>query len=179
MDIQDFLFSYRAKWPKVKLRNLKHTRTAAVYLSDFRNVILPIFGTRKVEKVNRLIEELKYYIRVEAVNARVETINECASVALNIDSAICRARTTCDSTSTKMATPMDIRNVQGNAHGSLTRAQREQGKKDLKTGACFECHKAGFQPYKCILRESNTEAITDSDNNRNQSEFELREKLVH
>lgn len=61
------------------------------FLYDFRNKILTVSGMQGDENVYRLIESLKFNIRVKALNARVETLDEWARVAFNVNGAIWRA----------------------------------------------------------------------------------------
>lgn len=44
------------------------------------------------EKMDRFIEGLKYDIKVEVLKFQVDNFDECAKVALNIDSVIWRAQ---------------------------------------------------------------------------------------
>lgn len=174
--IREFVPSDHAKRARDKLRKLKQTRTVVRYLSDFRNIILTIPGMQEDEKVDRIIEGLKFNIRVEVLKAQADTLDECARVALNIDSAIWRAGTVGHSSALDGPMPMEIGNVQGTSHGKLSKAQREQRKKDMENGACFVCHKVRCRLYKCRPRIANTEVKPEMTNIDDLSDSESGEE---
>lgn len=86
--ITEFIPSGQARRARDELPKLKTTRAAARYLSDLRNIIQTMPRMQKDEKVDIFIEGLNFNIRVEVLKAQVETPDECAHVALNIDSEI-------------------------------------------------------------------------------------------
>lgn len=66
-------------------------KSVAKYLAEFRNIVLTINGMNDEEKADRFKQGLKYNVRVEVLKARVESFEDCAQVALNVDSAMWRA----------------------------------------------------------------------------------------
>lgn len=68
---------------------------------------------------------------------------------------------------------MKIENVH---HGRLTKAQREQRKKDFETGACFRCHEVGYRPHICrpkvdnvaVAEDAHVADLSDSDSKNEQ-----------
>lgn len=101
------------------------------------------------EKVDRFVDGLKFNVRVEVLKTNCTSFEECARIALNIDSAIWRARrgqvgSYSNSFENSGPTPMEI--------GNVTRTLRDlagQRKIDLSRGACFKCHKVACRPWKC------------------------------
>lgn len=104
------------------------------------------------ENIDRFVDGLKYNVRVEVLKSNCSTFEECARVALNVDSALWRARkgnpVNYSNNYSSEATPMEIGNI-SRTNPPLTKAQKEQRKKDRDLGACFKCHKVGCRPYKC------------------------------
>lgn len=102
----------------------------------------------KGEKLDRFVDGLKYIVKMEIMKTNCNSFEECARMALNIDSAIWRARrpTGFFSPDNSGTTTMEIGNVTGSR---VTNAQCEQRRKDLNNGACFKCHKIGCRPWKC------------------------------
>lgn len=165
--IREFVPSDHSKRARDRLRKLRQTKSVSRYLSDFRNIILAISGMTDEEKMDRFIEGLKHSIRIEVLKAQVDTFEDCARVALNIDSAIWRAgkgtgQTFGNRSGDEGPTPMEIGNVEGSSN-PRTKAQREQRRKDLEKGACFTCHKVGCRPWKPARQANNVEADVDSD----------------
>lgn len=121
--------------------------------------------------MDRFVDGLKYNVRVEVLKTNCNSFEECARLALNVDSAIWRARRGIsgfhyNNNNGNEPTPMEIGNINS---GPSTRAQREQRKKDLEKGACFKCHKVGCRPWKCRRPKINNVDIdpgksTDEDN---------------
>lgn len=144
-----------------KLRKLKQTTSVEHYLAEFRNIVLMIGDISEGEKIDRFVEGLKYNVKIEVMKSSVNSFEESARIALNIDSAIWRARRSTSgfhphTPNVGGPTPMEI----GNVNGASTRAHREQRKKDLDKGACFACHKVGCRPWKCRpSRVNNSEII--------------------
>lgn len=146
-----------------KLRNLKQTSSAEKYLSEYRNTVLMIGKINEGEKVDRFVDGLKYQAKVEVMKIDCEFFEDCARVALYIDSAIWRAKRGPAgfypiSEKQQQPTPMEIGNVYG---GPDSRAHREQQKKDLNNGACFRCHKRGCRPWRCNPSKLNNISIHD------------------
>lgn len=54
---------------------------------------------------------------------------------------------------------MEIGNV---LHDRLTKAQREQRKKDLEAGAFFRCHKKECRPHICRPMDNSVEVTEDA-----------------
>lgn len=73
--IQELVPLDQAKKAGCKLRNLKQTRTAARYLSNFKDAILMINITRKDKKVDEFNEGIKYIIDVNLLKTLKE-VNE-------------------------------------------------------------------------------------------------------
>lgn len=161
--ISEFIPADHCRRARDKLRTLKQTSSVEHYLSEYRNTILMIGDMHEGEKVDRFVDGLKYNVRVEVLKTNCSSFEECARLALNVDSAIWRARRgnsgfhyTNNRVGDAGPTPMEIGNLNS---GTTTRAHREQRKKDLENGACFKCHKVGCRPWKCRnTRVNNVEA---------------------
>ena len=147
---QEFVPSDHARRAREKLRKLKQTMTVAKYLSEFRNLVLTIPDVSDGEKYDKFVSGLKYQIRLEVMKGSVGTFEEAARVALNVDGAINAASGSTVTTRNigTAPTPMEIGNVQADETASET-----QRAKDLRTNACFRCHKPHCRPYKCKARE--------------------------
>lgn len=135
--------------------------------------MLMIDDINESEKVDRFINGLKYFVKVEVLKNSVSSFEECAQMALNIDSAIWRARITNSEfnanrpTDRDGPTPMEIGNMNSMNYSRAARGHRTR--KCKQKGACFKCHKAGCRPWKCDPSRVNNIAITDNDleNERN------------
>lgn len=135
------------------LLKLQLSKSVSIYLEEFRNIVLNIGGMQEDEKIDRFIEGLKFDVWVELLKARAESFEKCARLALSVDNAFWKAGrrsqgpndTRC--TSGSGPTLMEIGTVQSDSR-SLTVAQREQRRKDLKAGACFTWHRVGCRPWK-------------------------------
>lgn len=75
-----------------KLKQLKQIGSVERFVSEYRNLILMIGDMNDGEKVDRFVDGLKYNVRVEVLKTNCNSFEECARVALNIESAIWRAR---------------------------------------------------------------------------------------
>lgn len=129
------------------------------YLAEYRNLILMISDINDGEKLDRFLDLLKDNVRVEVLKKNSTSFEECARLALNVDSAIWRARRSTpgfhyNKNNVSEPTPMEIGNVNS---GSMLRVQREQRRNDLDKGTCFKCHKVGCRPWKCRPRVNNVE----------------------
>lgn len=71
-----------------KFRKIKQLGSVEKYLSEFRNVILMIGDINEAEKVDRFVDGLKFNVRVEVLKTNSNSFEECARIALNVDSAI-------------------------------------------------------------------------------------------
>lgn len=151
-----------------KLRRLKQTSSVEKYLSEYPNSTLQIGDMNEGEKVDRFVEGLKFNVRVEVLKTNSNSFEECARIALNVDSAIWRAKGGPsifhhNSFDKRGPTAMEIGNING---VPPSKAQREQRKKDLEDGACFRCHKAGCRPWKCRERRVNNIDIQSGDSEK-------------
>lgn len=161
--IQEFVPAHHAESARDKLRKLKQTRTVGSFVSEFQNMILTIPGMHEDEKIDRFLEGLKYNIRVEVLKAQVNTFDECARVALNIYSALWRAKKqSCGSQSDHVPSAMEIGNVLKAQHGKRSKCQRKQRQKDMESEACFVCNKVGCRPYTCRSRTNNVRIEEDA-----------------
>lgn len=134
-----------------KLRKLKQTSSVERYLSEYRNITLMINDMSEGEKVDRFVDGLKYKVRVELLKLNCSSFEECARVALNVDSAIWGARrgqfgngTLYDDGQPSRVTPMEIGNV-----NSSSQSRTLRNKKGADKGACYRCNKPGCRPWKC------------------------------
>lgn len=150
----EFIPLDHVKRSRDRLRRLRQLHSVSKYLSEFRNLILAIPGMSEGEKLDRFIEGLKYPVRVEVLKTHSDSFEECARIALNVDSAIWRASSGSradgaqgnrGSTSNSMPTPMEVGNTEGSKR---SRNQTEQRKRDIERGACFTCHQVGCRPWK-------------------------------
>lgn len=126
------------------------------------------------EKMQGSIQGLKYNMRDEVSKAQAESSEECAQIALNVQSAISRAREGSFyfkqlDFNKSVTTPMKIGNMQ---HGKLSKAQREKRKEDMENGARFRCHKVGCRPYMCCTKVSNVEGDTTNIGSLSKSKSE-------
>ena len=137
--IQEFVPFDSVRRSRDKLRRLFQKTSVTSYLTEFRNVVLTIPDISEGEKLDRFCQGLKPQIRVEVMKAGVQSVNDAARIALNVDSAIygagsfMRGNFGRDST----PTPMEIGNT-------------EQIRKDRANNACFKCHKPGCRPWRCL-----------------------------
>lgn len=158
-----------------KLRTLKQTTSVEKYLAEYRNITLMIGDMNDGEKVDRFVDGLKYQVRVEVLKTNCGTFEDCARVALNVDSALWRARRTNpvgnyahSPATTSGPTPMEIGNV---SSGKTTR--REQQHVNVKRkGACYRCHVEGCRPWKCGRnpKVNNVDVIATNEDDSGASE---------
>lgn len=152
--------------PADRLHKLKQIGSVVNYLAEFRNIILMIPEMNEGEQLDRFIEGLKYSVKIEVMKSACNNFEDCARMALNLDSAILRARrgrpniVSSRSEQPFWPTPMEIGNIN---LGASSRAHREQCKKDMSNGACFRCHKPGFRPWKCKPSRVNNIVVDNSD----------------
>lgn len=135
-------------------------------MAEYRNAVLMIGNMLEDEKLDRFVEGLKYQVKVEVLKMNCSTFDDCARVALNVDSALWRARKESfglfsnHGNHNSGPNPMEIGNVSGRP---LSPGQCEQRRTDLKNGACFKCHKRSCRPWRCQnpakLRTNNMTAI--------------------
>ena len=162
----EFIPADHTRRARDKLRKLKQVGSVDKYLSEFRNIVLMIADMHEGEKLDKFVEGLKYNVRVEVLKSGCNQFEECARMALNVDSAIWGARRTLEPfTPTRQNagsthTPMEIGNVNGS--GS-SQPQREQRRKDLMTGSCFKCHKKGCRPWRCDSLRVNHVSMRNND----------------
>lgn len=108
---QDSLFRDHLKRARDRLRNLKQTKSLAQYLGDFQNIVLTISRMHEDEKMDRFIQGLKHYVRIEMLMSHKESLDEDTRIALNVSSAN-RGRPTYDTkmetTTTKIAKRLQI-----------------------------------------------------------------------
>lgn len=162
-----------------KLRFLVQRTSVSSYLAQFRNLVIGIPGMNDDEKLDRFVSGLKHSVKIEVLKASPDNLNDASRIALNVDNALSGAgmfstgRFSYGSNSTTVQTPqpMDIGNVEGNAHfrGSSFKPKKKytsnvdvQRERDLKNNACFTCHKPGCRPWKHVQGEalmSNAETV--------------------
>lgn len=113
----------------------------------------------------RFIDGLKHEVRIEVLKSQFNSFDECARIALNVDNAIWKTSNSELSgarhyeKSQSGPSPMEI----GNVHlGRITKAQREQLKKDLEAEACVRCHEVGCRPHICRPKDDNVEVAEDA-----------------
>lgn len=180
--LSEFVTSDHTRRARDKLRSLKQMNSVEKYLPEYRNLILMIGDMNEGEKVDRFVDGLKYNVRVEVLKSNCNSFEECARLALNVDSELWIARRgnpgfhfNNNNQSNADPTPMEIGNINGDPP---TRALREQRKKDMERGACFKCHKVGCRPWKCrpakvnnfdvqigpSTHETSTAQLSDSEN---------------
>lgn len=149
--IKEFIPADHTRRAREKLRKLKQLGSVEKYVAEFRNTILAISDMHEGEKTDRFVQGLKYGVKVEVMKSGVETFDECARIAMNVDNAIWSAKRESSSSfpsrdaGPSRPVPMEI----GNLNGTRGQAHREQRKKDLEKGACFRCHTVGCRPWKC------------------------------
>lgn len=164
----EFIPADHTQRAREKFKRLKQVSSVEKYLSEYRNFILMIGNTNEGEKLDRFIDGLKYQVKVEVLKANCESFEDCARVALNIDSAIWRAKrgpngfynNSQDYGNTPV--PMEIGNVNAGPSKSH-QEQQQQRKRDLSRGVCFKCHKVGCRPWKC--NPTKVKNVTASANN--------------
>lgn len=132
------------------------------------------------KKVDRFVDGLKFNVKVEVLKTNCSSFEECARIALNIDSAIWRARRgpsafQYGNHGKSESTPMEIGKM---TSGPPIKARPEQRKIYMEKGACFKCHKEWGRPWKCSQscvnnvdanpaassRDQTTVFISDSEN---------------
>lgn len=122
--------------------------------------MLTIGDMHESEKVGRFVDGLKYNLRVEILKANCNSFEEFARMALNVDSAIGRARKGnlghyyITSKSSDGPVLMEIGN--NNSRQPLTKAQCEQIDIDEKNNVCYRCHKQSWHWWKCGQPSVNT-----------------------
>lgn len=148
--VEEFIPADHNRQARDKLRRLRQNSSVEKYLCDFRNTILMISNISEDEKTDKFVSGLKYDLKLEVLKSRCNSFEECARMALSVDSAIWGAKTNSFSQFHQAArtgpTPMEIGNVNA-ASSSMT--PREQRRQDLSRRACFKCHKTGCRPWKC------------------------------
>lgn len=154
--VNEFVPADHARRARDKLRKIKQTGSVEKYLAEYRNIVLTINDMNDGEKMDRFVEGLKYSVKVEVLKSGCNSFEDCARIALNIDSAIWGAKRNsfyvASTPHRDGVVPMEI----GNLNGAISsKAQREQRRKDLIKGACFKCHKEGCRPWKCNPTEIN------------------------
>lgn len=179
--VKEFIPADHTRRARDKLRKLKQLGPVEKYLAEYRNTVLMIGDNNDGEKLDRFIDGLKYGVKVEVMKSGCSSFEECARIALTVDSAIWGARRTSSgffpahSKDKNEPTPMEIGNVNGE---NSSKAQREQRRRDISQGACFRCHKVGCRPWKCdpsrvkhmnvgasdSVPEGSTVVLSDSEN---------------
>lgn len=131
-----------------KLRELVQHKSVSAYLAEFRNVSLMIPNMTEDEKVDKFCVGLKPQVRLEVLKSGVQTLDEAAKIALNVDSALYGSGmfsfggSAQPSSSHGGPQPMEIGNLKA-------RNKKEQRETDRAKNACFKCHKVGCRPWKC------------------------------
>lgn len=169
---REFVPSDHAKRARDRLRRLRQTNSVSRYLSEFKNTILAIANMSDEEKMDRFIGGLKHSIRIEVLKSQPENFEDCARIALNVDSAIWRAGKgphVGQSSGSEGPSLMEIGNTDTQPR---TKAQREQRRKDLERGACFTCHKEGCRPWKHPQQVNNTETLEGRTSSDSEEENE-------
>lgn len=152
------------------LRKIRQTSSVEKYLAEFRNVVLMISDMNESEKVDRFLNGLKYQVKVEVMKNGVNSFEECARMAVNVDSAIWGARmsqngfNTNHSTDRDGTTLMDIGNINSRNSSNASRGRRTRN--DKQKGAWFKCHKAGYRPWKCDPSRINNLNISDENRDK-------------
>lgn len=82
--------SIRLKNAQDKLRKLPHIRIIFPYLSDFLKFVFTILEMMNEEMLNRFIEDPTNSVCIEILKDQVPNFEDCARVALNIESAVCK-----------------------------------------------------------------------------------------
>ena len=86
--IQEFVSFDSVQRSRDKLRKLFQRTSVSCYLSEFRNIVLTIPGIIEGEQVDKFCQGLKPNVRLEIMNAGIQSINEASRIALNVDSAL-------------------------------------------------------------------------------------------
>jgi len=115
-----------------KIRKLTQRNSVSAYLAEFRNVSLMIPNMTEDEKVDRFCVGLKPQIRLEVLKSGVQTLEQAARIALNVDSALYGAEMFSEggqsrgNTSAEVPQPMDIGNLEQGTRrvGSVIRTLR-------------------------------------------------------
>ena len=136
--VKEFVPSDSVQRSRDKLRRLYQKTSVAVYLSEFRNIVLTIPEINDGEKLDRFCQGLKPQIKIEVLKAGAKTLEEASRIALNVDSAIFGSRSNSyyRYQREQSPVPMEIGNM-------------EQRNIDRANNACFKCHKPGCRPWKC------------------------------
>lgn len=152
--ISEFIPSEHNRLGRDKLRKHKQTGSVEKYLAEYRNTILLIGDINEGEKLNRFVDGLKYNVKVEIMKTNYNSFEQCARMALNIDSAIWRARRIqaglFSGQERNNPTPMEI----GNVTGGAARAQREERKRYLSRGLVLNATTLDADPGNVLPRES-------------------------
>ncbi|PXF41847.1 hypothetical protein BWQ96_08426 [Gracilariopsis chorda] len=165
------------------LYKLKQRTSVAIYLSDFRNIVIEIPGISDSEKLARFTEGLKPHILLEVQKASPKMFEEAAKIALYINGAFYGAGFFSNrgfGFNTGFQTgpvPMEIGNVQ--RQNNLREISSEK-MRDLKNNASFLSHKPGCLPWKPkngknqqkkkIVQGNNTETNWTPDNDSRPQE---------
>ena len=134
-----------------RLYKLKQRTSVAIYLAEFRNIVIDILGISDSEKIARFTEGLKPHIFLEVRKASPHIFEEAAKIALYVDGAFYGAGFFSNhgfgynSGFQTGPVPMEVGNFQRQNNGKAMSAERM---KDLKNNACFVCHQPGCRPWK-------------------------------
>lgn len=151
--VKEFVPDDHVRRARDKLRKLKQTSSVSKYLSEFRNVVLTVPDVTDGEKWDKFCAGLKYEIRLEVMQSSVTNFEEAAQIALRVDSALWSASNFPDnkpagSSSGDAPTPMEIGNMERSPLGAPRQPMTPQRLRDLRSNACFTCHKVGCRPWK-------------------------------
>ena len=150
------------------LYKLKQRISVAIYLTDFRNIVIDIPGINDSEKLARFTEELKPHILLEIRKFSPIMFEEAAKIALDVDGAFHGAGFFsnrgfgCNIGLLTGPAPMEIGNVQN--HKTRSRMSGER-MRDLKNNACFVCHKPLCRLWKHYNRKNQQKGKNVQGNN--------------
>lgn len=82
-------YTHRARNRRNKVKQFKSVN---MYLSEFRNLTIPIVGMTEDEKLDRFVYGLNPEIRVEVMKSNSSTFPEAIRIALSVDSALFSVR---------------------------------------------------------------------------------------
>ena len=115
-----------------RLYKLKQRTSVAIYLAEFRNIVIDIPEISDSEKMARFTEGLKPHILLEVRKTSPHILEEAAKIAFDVDGAFHGAGY--NSSFQSGPVPMEIWNVQRQYNGTAMSAELM---KDLKNNPCF------------------------------------------
>ena len=150
-----------------KLRKLSQRTSVSSYLTEFRNTVLAIPRISDDEKLDRFCSGLKPQVKLEVLKSNPATVDDAARIALSVDSALFGAGMYSSwggqpsGFGSSGPQPMEIGNLEKNGthyrgrsfrgnkgKSGMSTGDYQQRMKDMRSGACFVCHKEGCRAWK-------------------------------